>query len=100
MVAVRVRQDGESREVILRPEDFPRLHSVSGVPNGKPVSKQVLSCSRDLKLNLHLPVAGVDGLEKRKNSFDNWIQFSLTRAFLPAAKPTGLVEANSSSSFS
>lgn len=64
VVAVRVGNHGETREVIPRAEHGPRLHPVPGEPNGKPVSEKVLRCSGHLELNLQLPIAGVDGLEK------------------------------------
>ena len=63
MVAVRVGDHGEPREVVPRAEHRARLHPVSRVPDDEPVTEEVLGRAGDLELDLHLPVTGVDGLE-------------------------------------
>ena len=68
VVAVRVGDDGEPREVVPRAEHRARLHPVSRVPDDEPVSEEVLGCTGDFELDLHLPITGVDGLEMRRMS--------------------------------
>ena len=62
VVAIGVRDDGKSREEVPGAKDGAVLVSVSGVPEGKTVTEQVLGRSSHAKLNLDLPITHGDRL--------------------------------------
>ena len=57
MIAVGVCDDGEAGEVIPVAEHGTRLHPVPGVPDGEPVTEEVLGGAADPELNLQLPIS-------------------------------------------
>ena len=57
MIAVGICDDGEAGEVIPVAEHGTRLHPVPGVPDGEPVTEEVLGGAADPELNLQLPIS-------------------------------------------
>ena len=57
MIAVGIRDDGKTGEVISVAEHGAHLHPVPGVPDGEPVAEQVLGGAAHSELNLQLPVS-------------------------------------------
>jgi hypothetical protein len=66
VIAVRIGNDSQTREVIAISEHRTRFHTISSVPNREAVSEEILSGSGYSELNLQLPVSSTDGLNRRK----------------------------------
>lgn len=67
VVAVGVGDDDEAGEVVLRTKNRPVCHSLTSVPDGKAVAKEILGGARNLKMDLHLPIPHEDRLMRENN---------------------------------
>lgn len=66
VVAVGVKEDAESSEVVLATKHGANLALLLGVPEGKPIAEQVLPLTVHLKLDHNLPVVHTDWLQVHK----------------------------------
>lgn len=63
VVAVGVEEDAESSEVVLATKDGTDLALFLCVPEGKPITKQMLPLTMHLELNHNLPVVHTNWLQ-------------------------------------
>ena len=63
VIAVGVKEDAESSEVVLATKDRTDLALLLCVPEGKPIAKQVLPLTMHLELNHNLPVVHTNWLQ-------------------------------------
>lgn len=69
VVAIGVKEDSQSSEEVFATKHGADLSLVFGVPEGKPIPKQVLPLTVDMELNHNLPVVHSDRLQVHRRQY-------------------------------
>lgn len=64
MVAISVKNYGQSTEIIFGAKNWARDHPLFGIPEHHPIPKKIFSSPMNFQLKLHFPVSHTNWLQK------------------------------------